>query len=100
MNPAYDLTNGIDTTIRIDGDISAPIGSTEMVFIEDFLHLINLPFTPEKDYHSTDNYEIKGWNETINGENVTFEIDMLTLKADFENHVPMRFFLTAEAIDT
>ena len=100
MNPAYDLTNGIDTTIRIDGDISAPIGSTEMVFIEDFLHLINLPFTPEKDYHSTDNYEIKGWNETINGENVTFEIDMLTLKADLENHVPMRFVLTAEAIDT
>ena len=100
MNSDYDLTKDIDSTIRIAGDISAPIGSTEMVFIEDFLHLINLPFTPEEDYHDTDSYEINGWNETINGENVTFDIDRLTLKADFENQVPMRFVLSAEAIDT
>ena len=100
MNSDYDLTKDIDSTIRIDGDISAPIGSTEMIPVEDFLHLINLPFTPEEDYHDTDSYEINGWNETINGENVTFDIDRLTLKADFENHVPMRFVLSAEAIDT
>ena len=100
MNSDYDLTKDIDSTIRIDGDISAPIGSTEMILVEDFLHLINLPFTPEEDYHDTDSYEINGWNETINGENVTFDIDRLTLKADFENQVPMRFVLSAEAIDT
>lgn len=100
MNSDYDLTKDIDSTIRIDGDISAPIGSTEMIPVEDFLHLINLPFTPEEDYHDTDSYEINGWNETINGENVTFDIDRLTLKADFENQVPMRFVLSAEAIDT
>ena len=100
MNSDYDLTKDIDSTIRIDGDISAPIGSTEVILVEDFLHLINLPFTPEEDYHDTDSYEINGWNETINGENVTFDIDRLTLKADFENQVPMRFFLSAEAIDT
>ena len=100
MNSDYDLTKDIDSTIRIDGDISAPIGSTEMILVEDFLHRINLPFTPEEDYHDTDSYEINGWNETINGENVTFDIDRLTLKADFENQVPMRFVLSAEAIDT
>ena len=71
-----------------------------MILVEVFLHRINLPFTPEEDYHDTDSYEINGWNETINGENVTFDIDRLTLKADFENHVPMRFVLSAEAIDT
>ena len=100
MNSDYDLTKDIDSTIRIDGDISAPIGSTEMILVEDFLHLINLPFTPEEDYHDTDSYEINGWNETINGENVTFDIERLTLNADFENHVPMRLVLSAEAIDT
>ena len=46
LNPDYDLTKEIDTTMRIEGDISAPIGSTEMIYVEDFLHLINLPFTP------------------------------------------------------
>lgn len=99
LNSDYDLTREIDTSMRIEGDISAPIGSTEMIFVEDFLHLINLPFTPEEDYHSTDNYDITGWNDTFNGEDVTFTIDKLTLNADFVNHVPMKFVLTAEAID-
>ena len=99
LNPDYDLTKEIDTTMRIEGDISAPIGSTEMIYVEDFLHLFDLPFTPEEDYRSTVNYDITGWNETINGDNVTFTIDRLTLDADFENHVPMSFVLKAEAID-
>ena len=99
MNADYDLTKEIDTTMCIEGDISAPIGSTEMIFVEDFLHLINLPFTPEEDYRSTDNYDITGWNDTINGDDVTFNIDRLTLDADFVNHVPMKFVLKAVAID-
>ena len=37
VNEEYDLNKDIDTTISINGDISAPLGSTEAIMIGDFL---------------------------------------------------------------
>ena len=37
VNEEYDLNKDIDTTININGDISAPLGSTEAIMIGDFL---------------------------------------------------------------
>ena len=37
VNEEYDLNKDIDTTININGDISAPLGSTEAIMIVDFL---------------------------------------------------------------
>lgn len=39
VNEEYDLNKGIDMTINIDGDISAPLGSTEAIMIGDFLDI-------------------------------------------------------------
>ena len=39
VNEEYDLNNGIDTTVDINGDISAPLGSTEQIKIGDFLEI-------------------------------------------------------------
>ena len=39
VNEAYDLRKGIDTSIDINGDISAPIGSTQKIKIGDFLKI-------------------------------------------------------------
>lgn len=99
MNPDYDLTKEIDTTMSIQGDVSVPIGDTEMILVEDFLHLVNVPFTPDKDYHSTDNYDLTGWNDAFSGEDVKFNFDKITLEADFVSRVPMKFVLDAVAID-
>lgn len=38
-NPEYDLTRDIDDKISIDADISAPLGNSELILIEDFLDL-------------------------------------------------------------
>ena len=35
----YDLSKGIDTTINVNGDISAPLGSTEKILIGDFFEI-------------------------------------------------------------
>ena len=39
VNEDYDLTKDIDKTIRIDGDISAPIGNSETILVSDLLDL-------------------------------------------------------------
>lgn len=39
VNEDYDLTKDIDKTIRIDGDISAPIGNSETIYVADLLDL-------------------------------------------------------------
>lgn len=41
VNEDYDLSKDIDKTIRIDGDISAPIGNSETILVEDLLDLDN-----------------------------------------------------------
>lgn len=39
LNEDYDLTKDIDTSISIDGDISAPLGNSEFILVDDFLNL-------------------------------------------------------------
>ena len=39
VNEDYDLTKDIDKTICIDGEISAPIGNSETIFVTDILNL-------------------------------------------------------------
>lgn len=41
LNEDYDLTKDIDTNISIDGDISAPLGTSEFILVDDFLNLGN-----------------------------------------------------------
>lgn len=41
LNEDYDLTKDIDTNIGIDGDISAPLGNSEFILVDDFLNLSN-----------------------------------------------------------
>lgn len=41
FNEDYDLTKDIDTNISIDGDISAPLGNSELILVDDFLNLGN-----------------------------------------------------------
>lgn len=41
LNEDYDLTKDIDTNISIDGDISAPLGNSELILVDDFLNLDN-----------------------------------------------------------
>lgn len=41
LNEDYDLTKDIDTNIRIDGDISAPLGNSEFILVDDLLNLGN-----------------------------------------------------------
>ena len=41
LNENYDLTKDIDTNISIDGDISAPLGNSEFILVDDFLNLGN-----------------------------------------------------------
>lgn len=41
LNEDYDLTKDIDTNISIDGDISAPLGNSEFIRVDDFLNLGN-----------------------------------------------------------
>lgn len=41
LNEDYDLTKDIDTNISIDGDISAPLGNSEFILVDDFLNLSN-----------------------------------------------------------
>lgn len=99
LNPDYDLTKEIDTTMRIEGDVSVPIGSTEAILIGDFLHLPSFSFTPDANFHFSDHYDVTGWNETFNSEDASIDFDRLTLTLDFINYIPLRFVLTAVAID-
>ena len=39
VNEEYDLSKGIDTTVNISADISAPLGSTEEIRIGSFLEI-------------------------------------------------------------
>ena len=39
VNEEYDLSKGIDTTINVNGDRSAPLGSTEKILIGDFFEI-------------------------------------------------------------
>ena len=39
INKAYDLTKDIDTKVNVDGDISAPLGNSELMLADDFLDL-------------------------------------------------------------
>lgn len=39
VNEDYDLTKDIDKTICIDGEVSAPIGNSETIFVTDLLNL-------------------------------------------------------------
>lgn len=39
VNEAYDLNNGIDMTVGIDGNISLPVGSTADIPVSDFLDI-------------------------------------------------------------
>lgn len=41
LNEDYDLTKDIDTNISIDGDISAPLGNSEFILVDDFLNIGN-----------------------------------------------------------
>lgn len=41
LNEDYDLTKDIDTNISIDADISAPLGNSEFILVDDFLNLGN-----------------------------------------------------------
>ena len=41
LNEDYDLTKDMDTNISIDGDISAPLGNSEFILVDDFLNLGN-----------------------------------------------------------
>lgn len=41
LNEDYDLTKDIDTNISIDWDISAPLGNSELILVDDFLNLGN-----------------------------------------------------------
>lgn len=41
LNEDYDFTKDIDTNISIDGDISAPLGNSELILVDDFLNLGN-----------------------------------------------------------
>ena len=50
LNEDYDLTKDIDTNISIDGDISAPLGNSEFILVDDFLNLGN----DDKDILKTD----------------------------------------------
>ena len=50
FNEDYDLTKDIDTNISIDGDISAPLGNSELILVDDFLNLGN----DDKDVLKTD----------------------------------------------
>lgn len=50
LNEDYNLTKDIDTNISIDGDISAPLGNSEFILVDDFLNLGN----DDKDVLKTD----------------------------------------------
>ena len=39
VNQEYDLNKGIDKTVNLNGQISAPIGNTGKIMIGDFLEL-------------------------------------------------------------
>ncbi len=39
VNDDYDLTKDVDTKINIDGDVSAPLGDSELILIGDFMNL-------------------------------------------------------------
>lgn len=43
-NEDYDLSNGIDTTVGIEGNISLPVGSTGNIAIQDFLQISDESF--------------------------------------------------------
>ena len=79
FNEDYDLTKDIDTNISIDGDISAPLGNSELILVDDFLNLGN----DDKDVLKADasgNYYIsvtgRGTSSDVTGqgENPVFRI--------------------------
>ena len=53
VNQEYDLNNGIDKTVNLNGTISAPVGDSEKIMIGDFLEIdpeSGLTVSPDGDY--------------------------------------------------
>lgn len=72
VNEAYDLRKGIDTNIDINGDISAPIGSTQKIMIGDFLKIDDTTEGISK--NADGDYQLD-----ITGNTIQTEIDAPTL---------------------
>lgn len=70
-NENYDLDNGIDTTVGIDGNISLPIGSTSNIAVKDFLEISDGSIV-QADPVSGD-YSIKIVNTDPMVENITID---------------------------
>ena len=74
VNEAYDLSKGIDLTIDVNGDISAPVGSTQKILIGDFLKLDdteNSVITQDAD----GNYLL-----SVSGDKITQNIDVPSIE--------------------
>lgn len=74
VNEAYDLSKGIDLTIDVNGDISAPVGSTQKILIGDFLKLDdteNSVITQDAD----GNYLL-----SVSGDEITQNIDVPSIE--------------------
>ena len=89
INEEYDFNNGIDTTVTIKGDISAPIGNTSFMLIGDFLNLEDesasaLVKEENGDYSVRLSGEDAAFSYTVPTVEITdfFQGDALTVKVD------------------
>lgn len=107
IDEAYDLSNGIDTTVTIEGNISAPIGSTAFMQVGDFLSLDGENSALVKDENGNYVLEIEGsgtsyeytlpdvkvGNFLNSGERMEFNIDAPYDGIDLDGHSLSEFEL-------
>ena len=81
VNDEYDLGREIDKTIEISGDISAPLGSTELISIDDFFNIESESGSILKTDDITGDYYLSvtgsGDNSRISVPYFTFEDDLV-----------------------
>ena len=107
IDEAYDLSNGIDTTVTVEGNISAPIGSTAFMQVGDFLSLDGENSSLVKDENGNYVLEIEGsgtsyeytlpdvkvGNFLNSGERMEFNIDAPYDGIDLDGHSLSEFEL-------
>ena len=107
IDETYDLSNGIDTTVTIEGNISAPIGSTAFMQVGDFLSLDGENSALVKDENGNYVLEIEGsgtsyeytlpdvkvGNFLNSGERMEFNIDAPYDGIDLDGHSLSEFEL-------
>ena len=98
VNEAYDLSKGIDLTIDVNGDISAPVGSTQKILIGELLEIDD----SEEAVISADangNYTL-----SVSGDEITRNIDVPEISfSDIEignNENPGGFKITMDIPET